>query len=98
MWCDPLDGNDQYPIDKKNRREFSQSEDFRDSFSHSAEELFPRSVVSSTVLFLVRTKMLKQGRGIFLQGLKKADEHVQRESAWLSTWAPGKGALSWKEF
>ena len=49
-----------------------------DNLSDNSEELLWRSMVFSTVLYLVRTKNVKQIRDTFLQGFKKKG---QKESA-----------------
>ena len=72
---DTVDENNQYTICNRNRNKFylSQAEDYspEDSLSDSSEELLRRSMVFNPVLYLVRTKNIKQVRGTFLQGLKK---------------------------
>ena len=51
----------------------SQTEDYipEDSFLDNSEKLLQRILVFSTVLYLVRTKNIKQIRDTFLQGFKK---------------------------
>ena len=67
----------------------------------NSEELLWRSMVFITVLYLVRTKNIKEVRDTFLQGLKKKkrkekkDQHIHKLSMNL---APGKGVLSLKEY
>ena len=64
----------------------SQTEDYSlgDSLSYNFEELLQRRMVLSTVLYLVRTKNIKQVRDTFLQGSRKTDQNVHSKSAWLS--------------
>ena len=54
-----------------------------DRFSDNSEELFQRSMVYRTVLYLVRTKNIKHVRNIVLQVFKKTDQHIHSESVWL---------------
>lgn len=51
----------------------SQTEDYilEDSLFDNSEKLLQRILVFSTVLYLVRTKNIKQIRDTFLQGFKK---------------------------
>ena len=76
----------------------SQAEDCSpgDSLSDSSEELLPRSPVSSTALYLVRTKDIKHDRGTFLQRFK--NDRLARTQQVSMTLVPGKGALSSKEY
>ena len=57
----------------------SQTEDYSpgDSLSDNSEELLQRSMVFSTVLYLFRTKNIKQVSDRFLQGFKKKKEKQQ---------------------
>lgn len=60
--------------------------------NYSQEVWFP------ALFYFLSEQRTSNRAGVYSFGLKKADEHVQRESAWLSTCPPGEGALSWKEF
>ena len=77
-----------------NRMQFdlSQTEDYspEDNFSYNSEEPLWRSMVFSTVLYLVRIKNIKQVRDTFLQGFKS---QVSMYTVSLAL-APGKGILS----
>ena len=57
-----------------------------DSLSYNFEELLQRRMVLSTVLYLVRTKNMKQVRDTFLQGFKnkqiKNQTSMYTESIW----------------
>ena len=73
----------------RNRKEFylSQTKECNpgDSVSVNSEELFWRSLVCSTVLYLVRTK-IKEVRDPFFQGFPttatETNQHGHRESVW----------------
>ena len=58
------------------------------------EELLRRSMVFSAVLYLVRTKDIKQVQGTFLQSFKK---QMSKYTASRMALVPGKGVLPWKE-
>ena len=65
----------------------SQTEDYilEDSLLDNSEKLLQRILVFSTVLYLVRTKNIKQIRDTFLQGFKKKkeiDQHIHNELVW----------------
>ena len=68
----------------------SQTEDYspEDSLSDYSVGLLWRSMIFSTVLYLLRTKNIKEVGDTFLQGFKKTDLHVHSESAW--PWHLGK--------
>ena len=75
----------------------SQTEDYslEDSFPDYSEKLLQGSTVFNMVLYLVKTKNIKQAMDIFLQGFyKKQTSTYQGVSVVL---APGKGVLSLKE-
>ena len=56
---------------------------FWNRISQITEQLLQRSMVFSTVLYLVRTKNIKQVRDTFLQSFKKkADQYIHSESLW----------------
>ena len=76
----------------------SQTEDnsLEDSFSYNSEELLlQRSMVFSTVLYLVRRKNIKQVRDTFLQGFPKNRSACTQQVH--MALAPGKRVLSSKE-
>ena len=58
------------------------------------EELLRRSMVFSSVLYLVRIKDIKKVQGTFLQGFKK---QMSKYTASRTALVPGKGVLPWKE-
>ena len=77
----------------------NQTEDYspRDSLSDNPEELLWRSMVFSTVLYLVRTKNIRQVRDTFLKGLKKKTRSACTQQINMAL-APGKELLSSKEY
>ena len=77
----------------------SQTEDYSPeaSFLDYSEKLPRRSMVFSTVLYLVRTKNIKQGRDTFLQGFRNKTRPAQTQRVSMAL-APGKGVLSSKEY
>ena len=75
-----------------------QTEDYipGDTLSYNSKELLQRSVVFSTVSYLVRGKNVKQVRDTFLQGFKKnRPSQTQPDSMAL---APGKTVLLSKKY
>ena len=70
----------------------SQTEDYilEDSLLDNSEKLLQRILVFSTVLYLVRTKNIKQIRDTFLQGLKKNSTYIHGKSLW--PWHLGREA------
>ena len=75
MIQDGVDENIQKTIYNRNIKEFylSQTEDYspEDRVSDNSEELLWRRMVLGTVLYLVRTKNIKQVKKTFLQVFKK---------------------------
>ena len=81
-----VDENHQEIIYNGNRTAFylRQAKDYspKASLSDYSEELLWRSKAFSTVLYLVRTKNIKQVRDTFFQGFTTADQYVPSESEW----------------
>ena len=94
--------NNQKTINNEKREEFSLSQteqtNLEAHFPDDSEKLVQRSWVSSTVLYLVRTKNIKRARVAFLQSLKKKKEEqtslCTMSQHGLGTWA---GSLIIKE-
>ena len=61
-------------------------------FPDDSEKLFRRCRIFSTVLYLVRTKNIKQVRDTFLQGFKKKNSPASTQQVSVAL-TPGKGVI-----
>ena len=74
----------------------SQTEDYslEDSFPGYSKKLLQGSMVFNMVLYLVRTKNIKQVMDIFLQGFSKNRPTLTSESVW--SWHLGRESYHWR--